>query len=823
VFASIICLTAGAQVKTIRGWVEVPTDKYLVEVLNRGMVAKVDKDGFFVLQNVTDDDLLIFYRRGDRPRSQRSTVTVAQVKHTVLSQHETPFGSPELTINRDTAGVAFLSDNADSNTAFYYDRNVPEIKIGKIKQYAKGNFKIQDANTFYKFDMRYTGFTDFATVANLPKLAENQNNYSPYDFFRTGISFGNTLDLKLPTFSEGTTSVGLGQKRMNSPIPNADFTSYNANLSMNELQWGYFKTDAGAMFRSSNARLAKHGANLASLQQAALTYPATPEKPLDLAKSLPDNDRQNMLNAYVKTKYNRKALTANASLNYGLENSKRNSKSIFDDNQLSFRRNEQMSNILANTFWNYALKTLYSEVEWNFYSSYVFNHISDKLSSESVNAPVYTNRGKLTTPFDKKLTRNTHNVRYGANFRYGDYSNNLCLELNNQHYFSNTLNSYNYINLFPEFGFLWNNESFFGEVFSWDGTNFKLRGKIGRNVGETDLFYRNYAALSTNFSAQNFRFVNENADISSLGLKPEIYVNREIGFELKNDHYYRHRYFNFEFNYFDNITNDLISSYFNNNIFTINNIAALRNYGFYSSVIYGKNHYNTDFNYSFQFNFSKIRSVVTDLYAEEPFVRIGGFSDVAVVAAKGETLGAIYGKTYQRELNGDILTDATGNPLINNDLKKIGDPTPDAVLSLVTDLDFSKKKLNLSFTMQYSIGGDRLNGTRAALENYGVSGETIVGKFSNSWQTGVFEDYIESATYFSIPDISVSYYFIKDNQKTWFRNVKLMASVKNLVLVTAYKGVSPASLLFGYPSAAGLDFFNQAHTRNYTLSLIVDL
>jgi hypothetical protein len=219
-------------------------------------------------------------------------------------------------------------------------------------------------------------------------------------------------------------------------------------------------------------------------------------------------------------------------------------------------------------------------------------------------------------------------------------------------------------------------------------------------------------------------------------------------------------------------------------------------------------------------NFNRSRTKVTDLYANEPFVRIGGFDEIATVAAKGETLGAIYGRTYVRNAQGEIQHNSYGEPEMNVELTKIGDPTPDFVLSLVTDFDIHKR-FNFSFTMKLSAGGDRINLTRAMLEHYGISGEKTLATFPQAQSYGIFEDFIESATYFSIPNLTISYDFIHNKRVGWFTNLRVAASAKNLVFASAYKG-TPTSLLFGYPSAAGLDLYNLPLIRNYSLSLMVN-
>ncbi|MDR2839789.1 MAG: hypothetical protein LBV75_00765, partial [Paludibacter sp.] len=165
------CLSAGAQVKTIRGHVPY-YQNCIVEVYNRNIKAKVDAKGFFVLPNITDDDVLVFYNRGKKTNSSNS-YAVARINHTVISEIPAPLGEPELTINRDTAGVAFVNENTKSNTIYqdtYHNNYSSSINIGSIRQKRNTDFTINNPNPLV-FDVAYTTFVDFATAGRLPEIA----------------------------------------------------------------------------------------------------------------------------------------------------------------------------------------------------------------------------------------------------------------------------------------------------------------------------------------------------------------------------------------------------------------------------------------------------------------------------------------------------------------------------------------------------------------------------------------------------------------------------------------------------------------------------
>jgi len=145
--------------------------------------------------------------------------------------------------------------------------------------------------------------------------------------------------------------------------------------------------------------------------------------------------------------------------------------------------------------------------------------------------------------------------------------------------------------------------------------------------------------------------------------------------------------------------------------------------------------------------------------------------------------------------------DEYGDPKINTELTKIGDPNPLFTLSLTPTIGFNNKYF-LSLWLEYRHGGDRWNGTQA---------------FMDGKPFGVGEDYIEKAYFLRLSNIQFRY--VHKFKNNFLESLTVGLSGKNLFLVTQYKGVDPASSLFGYDLGYGLDLFNTPTPCSYSIAI----
>lgn len=877
---------------TYDGWIK-PFENREIEVLSQGIKVKTDKRGYFYLKAVTDADHLKDVVTGE-------TVLVAEVTDSVLKIYPDPVFSHLMTSKKDTLGVLFMTNNMPAS---YY--NAYLNKIENIKDLGKNRFTVTQARDKYKtigHQISFTSYIDVGTIGKLPKLQtkyaqgrngkwqneifswgpavsnlEYNNNgdlvpigegngtaarqYDSKDFFKTGISFGNYLNAHFAAFGSGILTLKLGQSRNNSTIQNAYKESYNASIALEKIKTGTFESEVGALFKTSYGKLTQQGANLSSLLHSVLTTPVTfdnankqlsyapgyAHNPYMLASESPDRDKNSDILAYLKTKRNFRNVETSAMLSYDKQWNKKHSgtfENLILPERLSYR-DMHSSNIMVKADMDWQIKKRDTKI--NGYLSYGFKHTEEKINRND--HYTYGNTESYSEEYNK-LTRNAHDIKYGT--KIIDKTGALTVDAYNKHYFSSTAKSSDYINLFPELGASWNMERFIDNVFNKYNRNFILYGSVGRSIGESSLIYRNPAVLSTVLEAKNFKNYNEYSEIyNHKGLKPETYLKSEIGLRYHSPS----NKFSGEANVFYYNTHNYVAPVIENGqTSTLDNIGRLRNYGYFLSGKYSKYGHRDDLGFEIKLNFSQTKNKASAVYGDRDLVALGGFADIQTVFAKNQPLGAIYGTTYMRNDKGQLIIDADGYPMVDNTLKKIGDPTPDFILSL--NPTFWWKNFTFSFVLEYNHGGDRWNGTQAMLDYYGMSensaryrdikqyifkGVDLTGNINsipvdfynpslplseNRWvrygATGVGEEYIQDASSLRLSNVLLSYSVFRNKTNQLFKSMKVNAQAQNLIVISPYKGVDPSSLLFGYSSGYGLDLFNLPSTRSYSLSLTLE-
>src|SRR5690606_9276002 len=99
-----------------------------------------------------------------------------------------------------------------------------------------------------------------------------------------------------------------------------------------------------------------------------------------------------------------------------------------------------------------------------------------------------------------------------------------------------------------------------------------------------------------------------------------------------------------------------------------------------------------------------------------------GFTSIGSYAIVGEPYGVFYGSTWARDAQGRLLIDNAGYPTLAPTNTKLGNPNPDWLMGLNTNISFK----NIYFSMLWDIrkGGEIWNGTYARLNNVGRTEES---------------------------------------------------------------------------------------------------
>jgi hypothetical protein len=177
---------------------------------------------------------------------------------------------------------------------------------------------------------------------------------------------------------------------------------------------------------------------------------------------------------------------------------------------------------------------------------------------------------------------------------------------------------------------------------------------------------------------------------------------------------------------------------------------------------------------------------------------------------------------------------------------KVGNPNPDFLLGITNSLSY--KGFTLSALLDIRQGGQMWNGTRGALNNFGMSkesenrGSTIVfegvkatdgaannipTKLDQSWYQGlgsgfgaVGSQFVENSGFMRLRQVNFSYRV----NSAWLKKARMTDLTigftgRNLWLKTDYSGVDPETSLTGARNSQGSDYFNMPGTKSYAFTL----
>lgn len=125
-----------------------------------------------------------------------------------------------------------------------------------------------------------------------------------------------------------------------------------------------------------------------------------------------------------------------------------------------------------------------------------------------------------------------------------------------------------------------------------------------------------------------------------------------------------------------------------------------------------------NFNWEFAFNFSKIDNYVDELAPGVNSIMLGGFSDPQVRLSAGYKFPVIYGSSFLRNENDDIVVDESGIP-VTGENRVLGTVSPDFRLGFNTTFEFYK--FRLSAVLDWKQGGCMFTSTPGLLDYYGVT------------------------------------------------------------------------------------------------------
>lgn len=248
-------------------------------------------------------------------------------------------------------------------------------------------------------------------------------------------------------------------------------------------------------------------------------------------------------------------------------------------------------------------------------------------------------------------------------------------------------------------------------------------------------------------------------------------------------------------------------------------------------------------------NFTKNKSEVLSLLGDlETFVIAQGPDGITVEARPGEQMGDIYGESYVRNENGDIVYE-NGLPL-TGDRKKVGNYNPDWTLGLSTNFNYKGFKLSAQFDIRkggevysYTNAIGKESGILAFTADWrdGVVGEGVVsdgnGGYIPNTQEVTAEDwayavprsnaeaYTFDASFVKLRQLSLGYTFSKDKLKGIGLNELSLSLVgSNLFLWTDVPNIDPeAQALNGGTLLPGLEVTQLPSAKSYGFKINMKL
>ena len=347
--------------------------------------------------------------------------------------------------------------------------------------------------------------------------------------------------------------------------------------------------------------------------------------------------------------------------------------------------------------------------------------------------------------------------------------------------------------------------------------------------------------------------------LGNLNLKPEKTKSFEIGADLK----FLDNRLGLDITYYNNQSVDQIlavpiagSSGYRGQI---KNAGSIENKGV-ELVLYAKPVKTKNFEWDISLNWAKNKNKVLALADGIKELFLGGFEGSAIYAVVKQPYGQIYGGRWLRDGSDRIvINEADGLPIQDPTVGIIGDPNPDWTGGVTNT--FTYKGFALSFLIDIKSGGDIWNGTRGALNNFGMTKETetrgetkvfegvrgyydannnvvvtgdantVVATLDQSYYQGIgtgfagpAEQFVENGSYVKLRELTLSYSVDKNwLKKTPFGSIDITLIGRNLWLQTDYKGVDPETSLTGAGNSLGMDYFNMPSVRSYGFSVRVTL
>ena len=478
---------------------------------------------------------------------------------------------------------------------------------------------------------------------------------------------------------------------------------------------------------------------------------------------------------------------------------------------------------------------------------------------------VYNTGGKLVSGGDNGFNRAMYSVFASAQLAYSEY---LSLDLTARNDWSSTLpkgqNSFFYPSASISFMFSDFMKSIDKPLPSWV-TFAKIRTSLAQ-VGKDPSPYNLYNTRKFEFESGIRKPVVNTIKMNDM-LKPEIKTSYELGLDMK----FLNNRLGFDFTYYYSVTRnqsmlvDAAAPWSQQWV----NAGKILNRGV-EMMVYTTPIQTKDLTFNLNMNFAHNRSIVKELAPGVQRIYFNGDNNmpVRVGAVVGGKLGDIYANNLMKRNDaGQVIVNAQGLPQPatgNGNLEQyllsnpIGNIQPDLLMSVTPSLTFKGISLTAMFDMRF--GGSIMSVSEGMATSVGTSERTLnrgeykeisgvkdyymvvpgvkedgsindipvsaqayystIGIYKS--QKGYAEEFIHSASYIKLKELSLGYSFPQRMlKKTPFTALKLSFVARNLCFLMKHTPGNPAG---GYDTtmfSQALDFAAVPYTRTFGFSINV--
>lgn len=705
---------------------------------------------------------------------------------------------------------------------------------------------------------------------------ETAEPYRSQSLFRTGVTATHELITTLPVgHHHGTFLIDAVHKDRTGIIPHTHYQQWQCNSALKNLTlWETLRVQATTLYQHAQGQLLTRGANMATLMGSLYRTPASfdntqayqledgsprshapylVDNPYGLVHTLPDHESLNRFFGALALSWRRGRFAIDGHANtqqqwgrhvYGLPADAAGAA----DGRLT-QRKDQQHDLNGTLKVNYQLPG-YGMRSGNISLSYTACHTRRSVHRYdafhfNTAAPLQRTQADSLVSYRHQQYRNHQEIVLDASYTYRW----LTLTGMNRSYFSNTLPAHVSSLFLPAGKIKVDIRALVGPLQYFNALSKLLwYGATAHTLQEAPLLYAHNGYATATGSVSNYAAYYEATELFFTPVKPAIETSFETG--LRSAWLYER--LSVGATWHTARTEHFIAPLHTHTGYGLQNAATVVTKGGLVTIEWFS-HIMGDIAWDTQLSWSHQTARATAVHTTTEHTPLAGFTTVQTQLAAGQPVGALYGTTYQKDAQGRTLIGNDGFPIEDPTLRRIGNPTPQWTLgwsSTATWRDFS-----LSWVFDYRHGGQVWNGTQAMLDYLGRSAKTARQRnitdyvfkgvtadgetnttavafadptqplSANRWvrygPDGVGKAYVEDASCLRLNEVTLSYSYHRYHHARSLKNMTIACTAHNLWMSTRYRGVDPASTLFGYSAGTGMDLFNLPGVRSYRLQLTV--